>query len=87
MDWVNHPIVDAVSASHAVFAGKEATRACHPAWPDTPVMIEAGIPSITYGPGSKFCYWDDEYVSIEEYLQAIRVYATTAATWFEGRPQ
>jgi len=83
MDWVDHPIADAVSAAHARFAGVAATRACHPAWPDTPVMIEAGIPSVTYGPGSKYCYWDEEFVPVEEYLQAVRVYATTAATWFE----
>lgn len=82
MDWVRHPIVDAVGDAHAAFSDRVPDRVCHPAWPDTPVMIEAGIPSVTYGPGSKFCYWDDEYVSVDEYLQAIRVYATTAATWF-----
>jgi len=83
MDWVRHPIADAVGQAHARFGGRAAALACHPAWPDTPVMVEAGIPSITYGPGSKFCYWDEEFVPIEEYLQAVRVYATTAATWFE----
>lgn len=83
MAWVKHPIRDAVAAAHKSFNGKDAALACHPAWPDTPVMIERGIPSITYGPGSKYCYWDEEYASIDEYLQAIRVYALTAARWFE----
>lgn len=83
MAWVEHPIRDAVAESHARFAGTEARLACHPAWPDTPVMGERGIPSITYGPGSKFCYWDEEFVPLPEYLQAIRVYAATAARWFE----
>jgi acetylornithine deacetylase/succinyl-diaminopimelate desuccinylase-like protein len=83
MDWVKHPILDSLSHAHAAFAGKAPSLACHPAWPDTPVMIEAGIPSITYGPGSKYCYWDEEFVPIEEYLQAIRVYAATAANWFQ----
>lgn len=82
MDWIEHPIADQLAAAHAQHAGKRLQRACHPAWPDTPVLNEAGIPAVTYGPGSKFCYWDEEFVPIDEYLQAIRVYATTAACWF-----
>lgn len=82
MNWIVHPIRDRVSAEHAAFTGKPAVASCHPAWPDTPVLNERGIPSITYGPGSKYCYWDEEYVSIAEYLTAIKVYAATAAKWF-----
>lgn len=83
MEWVVHPIRDAVSAAHAAFSGKPPIASCHPAWPDTPVLGERGIPSITYGPGSKHCYWDEEFVSIDEYLQAIKVYAATAVNWFQ----
>lgn len=82
MDWVRHPIRDAVALAHEMFGNRPATLACHPAWPDTPVFGERGIPAVTYGPGSKYCYWDEEYVSIEEYLKAIRVYAAVAANWF-----
>ena len=82
MDWVSHPIRDQVDRAHKSVAGSAAVVSCHPAWPDTPVLIERGIPSVTYGPGSKFCYWDDEYVNVDEYLKAIRVYAATAAHWF-----
>lgn len=82
MDWIEHPINDVISQAHAGFASAPAKFACHPAWPDTPVFNERGIPAVTYGPGSKHCYWDDEYVRIDEYLQAIKVYATTAAHWF-----
>lgn len=84
MDWIVHPIRDRVAEAHAAYAGAPAKAACHPAWPDTPVLNERGIPSITYGPGSKYCYWDEEYVSIREYLQAIKVYAATAANWFRS---
>jgi acetylornithine deacetylase/succinyl-diaminopimelate desuccinylase-like protein len=84
MDWVVHPIRDAVAAAHTAFAGEPPSASCHPAWPDTPVLNERGIPSVTYGPGSKYCYWDEEFVPIPEYLRAIKVYAATAANWFRG---
>jgi acetylornithine deacetylase/succinyl-diaminopimelate desuccinylase-like protein len=84
MDWIRHPINDALSAAHNAFAGAPVKLACHPAWPDTPIFNERGIPAVTYGPGSKHCYWDDEYVSIDEYLKAIKVYAATAANWFSA---
>ena len=32
------------------------------------MLNERGIPSVTYGPGSKYCYWDEEFVPIDEYL-------------------
>ncbi len=84
MDWVKHPIRDRLAAEHAAFTGEPPAVSCHPAWPDTPVLIERGIPSITYGPGSKYCYWDEEFVPIDEYLTAIKVYAATAARWFQS---
>lgn len=84
MHWIKGPVRDRVAAAHAAYAGKAPLASCHPAWPDTPVLNERGIPSITYGPGSKYCYWDEEYVSISEYLQAVKVYAATAANWFRG---
>ncbi len=84
MNWVVHPVRDRIAAAHEAFAGTAARPACHPAWPDTPVLNERGIPSITYGPGSKYCYWDEEYVPISQYLQAIKVYASTAANWFRA---
>ena len=83
---VRHPINDALAMAHNAFAATPARHACHPAWPDTPVFNERGIPAITYGPGSKYCYWDDEYVPTDEYLKAIKVYAATAARWFD-RPR
>jgi hypothetical protein len=71
-DWVRHPINDAIAAAHNAFVATPARHACHPAWPDTPVFNERGIPAVTYGPGSKHCYWDDEYVPTGEYLTPSR---------------
>jgi acetylornithine deacetylase/succinyl-diaminopimelate desuccinylase-like protein len=84
MNWITGRVRDRVAAAHQSLTGKAPLASCHPAWPDTPVLNERGIPSITYGPGSKYCYWDEEYVSIPEYLQAIKVYATVAANWFQS---
>jgi acetylornithine deacetylase/succinyl-diaminopimelate desuccinylase-like protein len=84
MDWIKHPINDALATAHNAFVSAPVKHACHPAWPDTPVFNERGIPAVTYGPGSKHCYWDDEYVRTDEYLNAIKVYAATAARWFDS---
>jgi acetylornithine deacetylase/succinyl-diaminopimelate desuccinylase-like protein len=83
MDWIRHPINDALATAHKAFVAAPVKHACHPAWPDTPVFNERGIPAVTYGPGSKHCYWDDEYVRTDEYLNAIKVYAATAVRWFD----
>ena len=84
MVWIKHPINDAIARAHEAYGASPIKLACHPAWPDTPVFNERGIPAVTYGPGSKHCYWDEEYVSIDEYLQAIKVYAATTANWFDA---
>lgn len=83
MDWIKHPINDALGRAHQAYGGAPVKHEVHPAWPDTPIFNERGIPAVTYGPGSKHCYWDDEYVLIDEYLKAIKVYATTAAYWLD----
>ncbi len=73
-----HPLAVQVAQAHRDATGSEATFGFHPAWPDTPAFNELGIPAITYGPGSMECYWDDESVSLEEYLTAIKTYCVTA---------
>ena len=84
MNWVTGPIRDRVAAEHAAFRGAPPAVSCHPAWPDTPVLIERGVPSVTYGPGSKYCYWDEEFVPIDEYLTAIKVYAVDRGALVRG---
>jgi acetylornithine deacetylase/succinyl-diaminopimelate desuccinylase-like protein len=81
MDWVRHPINETLAHAHRAFGEGPARLSCHPAWPDTPVFNERGIPAVTYGPGSKHCYWDEEFVPIDQYLTAVKVYAATAANW------
>lgn len=74
----DEPIVNVLADAHQAVTGRRAEHALHQAWPDTPIFWESGIKAVTYGPGSMDCYWDDESVSIAEYLTAIRTYALAA---------
>lgn len=74
----SHPLVSLMADSHQRATGYAAAFDTHRAWPDTPIFWEAGIPAVTYGPGSMNCYWDDEYVLVDEYLAAIRAYCAVA---------
>jgi acetylornithine deacetylase/succinyl-diaminopimelate desuccinylase-like protein len=75
----DHPLAQWMSDVHVTATGRPATLGFHPAWPDTPILNEAGIPALTYGPGSMECYWDDEFVVIEDFLAAVRSYCLAAA--------
>ena len=59
----------------------------HPAWPDTPIFNEMGIPAVTYGPGSMECYWDDEHVELDDYLTAIETYCRATIALLDGEPE
>lgn len=74
----DHPLVRWLCEAHSNATGQPARRGFHPAWPDTPILNEAGIPAVTYGPGSMECYWDDESVSVQDYLGAVRTYCLAA---------
>jgi acetylornithine deacetylase/succinyl-diaminopimelate desuccinylase family protein len=74
----DHPLVQLLARAHEAVAGGPARLGFHPAWPDTPVLNEMGIPAVTYGPGSMECYWDDEYVEVDEYLMAVKTYCVAA---------
>jgi acetylornithine deacetylase/succinyl-diaminopimelate desuccinylase-like protein len=74
----DHPLVRALAAAHEASGRGPAAFGFHPAWPDTPIFNEWGIPAVTYGPGSMECYWDDEYVELEDYLTAIETYCLAA---------
>jgi acetylornithine deacetylase/succinyl-diaminopimelate desuccinylase-like protein len=80
----DHPLAQWMSEVHVIATGRPATLGFHPAWPDTPILNEAGIPALTYGPGSMECYWDDEFVVIEDYLAAVRSYCLAAARGCEA---
>jgi acetylornithine deacetylase/succinyl-diaminopimelate desuccinylase-like protein len=74
----SHPVVSLMVESHRRATGHDPALDTHRAWPDTPIFWEAGIPAITYGPGSMDCYWDDEFVLVDDYLTAIRTYCSAA---------
>jgi len=74
----DHPLARRLCDAHIEATGRPARIGFHPAWPDTPILNEAGIPAVTYGPGSMECYWDDEWVSVQDYLAAVRTYCLAA---------
>src|SRR5581483_9390489 len=74
----DHPLPRWLSDAHRNATGRPARIGFHAAWPDTPILNEAGIPAVTYGPGSMECYWDDESVSVQDYLAAVRTYCVAA---------
>jgi acetylornithine deacetylase/succinyl-diaminopimelate desuccinylase-like protein len=76
----DHPLVKTLARAHEEITGEPAHLNFHPAWPDTPIFNEMGIPAITYGPGSMECYWDDEFVELDEYLTAIKTYCAATRT-------
>ena len=41
------------------------------------VLDRAGIPAVNIGPGGPPYNWADEYVTVDEYLAAVRTYAAT----------
>ena len=81
----DHPLARWLSATHTAATGRPAERGFHPAWPDTPIINEAGIPAVTYGPGSMECYWDDESVAVADYQAAVRTYCLAASLAGQGR--
>jgi acetylornithine deacetylase/succinyl-diaminopimelate desuccinylase family protein len=76
----DHPLVRELAAAHELAAGRPAALGFHSAWPDTPIFNVQGIPAVTYGPGSMDCYWDDEFVALDEYLTAVKTYCAAAAS-------
>lgn len=50
-----------------------------PVWADMCVLNQAGIPAVNLGPGGPPYNWADEWVSVDEYLAAVRIYAATIA--------
>jgi acetylornithine deacetylase/succinyl-diaminopimelate desuccinylase family protein len=74
----DHPLVRELQAAHELVTGSPAPLSTHPAWPDTPIFNEMGVPAITYGPGAMECYWDDEWVALDDYATAIGTYCAAA---------
>jgi len=46
---------------------------------------DAGIPTVVYGPGGKWiAHQADEYVEVQEIIEATKVYAETARLFLGG---
>jgi acetylornithine deacetylase/succinyl-diaminopimelate desuccinylase family protein len=74
----NHPLVEVMKRAVAEATDKPAEIMGFPAWTDTAVFNDAGIPSISCGPGGPPFVWAGEYVRLEEFLAAIRAYSLAA---------
>jgi acetylornithine deacetylase/succinyl-diaminopimelate desuccinylase-like protein len=74
----DHPLTLALLEAHRAASGRKARVGFHKAWPDAPIFVEAGIPAISYGPGSMDAYWDDEFVEVADYLTAVKTYCLAA---------
>jgi succinyl-diaminopimelate desuccinylase len=75
------PLITALSAAHAAVRGAPPALATSPRQrgfvTDAPVYEEHGIPSVVYGPGP-WRYEPDEYIELDELLDAARIYFATA---------
>lgn len=80
---VNHPIVDLVSKTYTELTGKQPVISGRQGAADTRFLNEyADTPTVIFGPGSTaVMHSNDEYVSIEDYITAIKVMALCIYDW------
>lgn len=79
---VDHPITRALVCAHQSVLGAAVDLQGFAAVDDATYFERAGIPAVSYGPGSILtCHCFDESVSIEQLIAATRVYAAAAIDW------
>ncbi len=79
---LDHPIVIAASSAHEAANKQAANIAGFVAVNDATYLNQAGIPTVTYGPGDlRVAHGVDEHVSIAELIAATKTYAVVAADW------
>lgn len=80
---VAHPIVQLLSQVHTEITGKAPVISGRQGAADTRFLNSYGAtPTVIYGPGSTaVMHSNDEYVSIEDYLTAIKVMAVCICDW------
>ncbi len=76
-----HPIVAAVQHARTESGLPADELTGLPVWADMCVLDRAGIPTVNIGPGGPPYNWADEFVTVDEYLAAVRVYAATIEDW------
>jgi len=84
----NHPIVETVSNVYTEITGKQPVISGRQGAADTRFLNSYGdTPTVIFGPGSTaVMHANDEYVSIEDYLIAIKVMALSIYDWCNAEP-
>lgn len=84
----DHPIVGMVGDSYTEITGKKPVISGRQGAADTRFLnLYADTPTVIFGPGSTaVMHSDDEYVSIDDYMTAIKVMALTIYDWCNADP-
>jgi acetylornithine deacetylase len=84
----NHPIVETVSLCYTEVTGKQAVISGRQGAADTRFLNLYGkTPTVIFGPGSTaVMHADDEWVSIHDYMTAIKVMALCIYDWCNADP-
>ena len=79
----NHPIVETVCRSYREITGRDPEISGRQGAADTRFLNRyADTPTVIFGPGSTaVMHADDEYVSVEDYMTAIKVMALSICDW------
>jgi acetylornithine deacetylase len=79
----NHPIVETVCKSYKEITGRDPEVSGRQGAADTRFLNRyANTPTVIFGPGSTaVMHADDEYVSIDDYMTAIKVMALSISDW------
>ncbi len=79
---IDHPITAAVQAAHVAALGSPVELQGFAAVDDATYFEVAGIPAVSYGPGSILtCHCFDEHVPVDDVIRAAKVYAAAAIGW------
>lgn len=84
----DHAIVDTVSRVYTEVTGRKPTISGRQGAADTRFLNSYGeTPTVIFGPGSTaVMHANDEYVSINDYIAAIKVMALSIYDWCNGKP-
>jgi acetylornithine deacetylase len=84
----NHPIVETVSRCYTAITGKQPVISGRQGAADTRFLNLYGkTPTVIFGPGSTaIMHADDEWVSIDDYITAIKVMALSIYDWCNAEP-
>jgi acetylornithine deacetylase len=82
MTPLDHPVTRLVERAHETALRRPVEIAGFAAVDDATYFQQAGIPAVSYGPGSILtCHCFDESVSIDQLVDAAKVYAAAAIDW------